>query len=88
MDDKENPQPRVIDIDQMYTDYEDKLNNKERAKMGPASLNLHEFEVNLRSLRITGGLFLIEFLEQPLQNIKTDEGALLRTRREIFMFSV
>ncbi|CAO1434353.1 unnamed protein product [Diamesa hyperborea] len=69
-------QPRVIDVDKMYTEYEDELNKIERAKM---SLKLYEFEVNLRSHRITGGILEIEYLEQPLQNVKTDEGALLRT---------
>lgn len=63
----------------MYTEYEDELNEIERKKMGPDSLNLSEFEVNLRSYRIAGGIILIEYIEQPLQNIKTDEGALLRT---------
>lgn len=47
--------------------------------MGPESLNLDEFEVNLRSHKITGGIFVIDYLEQPLQDVKTDEGALLRT---------
>ena len=69
-------QPRIIDVDKMYTEYEDELNKIERAKM---SLKLYEFEVNLRSHRITGGILEIEYLEQPLQNVKTDEGALLRT---------
>jgi hypothetical protein len=78
-EDKENPQPRVIDVDRMYTEYEDEMNEIERQKMGPDSLNLNEFEVNLRSHRITGGIILIEYLDQPLQNVKTDEGALLRT---------
>lgn len=69
-------QPRVIDVDKMYTEYEDELNKIERAKM---SLKLYEFEVNLRSHRITGGILEIEYLKQPLQNVKTDDGALLRT---------
>lgn len=82
---EEPNQPRVIDVDRMYTEYEDELNAIERAKMGPESLNLDEFEVNLRSHKITGGIFQIEYLEQPLQNVKTDEGALLRTCNSIFM---
>lgn len=83
---EEPNQPRVIDVDRMYTEYEDGLNAIERAKMGPESLNLDEFEVNLRSHRITGGIFQIEYLEQPLQDVKTDEGALLRTCNLILMF--
>jgi cancer susceptibility candidate protein 1 len=47
--------------------------------MGPESLNLGEFEVNLRRSKIVGGVFQIEYLEQPMQSMKTDEGALLRT---------
>lgn len=83
---EEPNQPRVIDVDRMYTEYEDELNSIERAKMGPESLNLDEFEVNLRSHKITGGIFQIDYLEQPLQNVKTDEGALLRTCNSILMF--
>lgn len=82
-DTDEANQPRVIDVDQMYTEYEDGLNAIERAKMGPESLNLNEFEVNLRSHRITGGVFRIDYVEQPLQDVKTDEGALLRTCNSI-----
>lgn len=80
---EEPNQPRVIDVDRMYTEYEDELNAIERAKMGPESLDLDEFEVNLRSHKITGGIFQIEYLEQPLQDVKTDEGALLRTCNSI-----
>jgi cancer susceptibility candidate protein 1 len=72
-------QPRQIDVDRMYTEYEDELTAIERQKMGPESLNLGEFEVNLRKNKIVGGVFQIEYLEQPLQDVKTDEGALLRT---------
>ena len=63
----------------MYTEYEDELNNLEKEKMGPTAMNLGEFEINLRSHRITGGIFLLEYLEQPLQNVKTSYGSLLRT---------
>lgn len=83
---EEPNQPRVIDVDRMYTEYEDELNAIERAKMGPESLNLDEFEVNLRSHKITGGIFQIEYLEQPLQDVKTDEGALLRTCNSIWIY--
>lgn len=84
-DSDEVNQPRVIDVDRMYTEYEDELNAIERAKMGPESLNLDEFEINLRSHRITGGIFQIDYVEQPLQDVKTDEGALLRTCNSILM---
>lgn len=80
---EEPNQPRVIDVDRMYTEYEDELNSIERTKMGAESLNLDEFEVNLRSHKITGGVFKIEYVEQPLQVFKTDEGALLRTCKKL-----
>lgn len=83
---EEQNQPRIIDVDRMYTEYEDELNSIERGKMGPESLNLDEFEVNLRSHKITGGIFQIEYFEQPLQDVKTDEGTLLRTCNSILMF--
>lgn len=84
-DSDEANQPRVIDVDRMYTEYEDELNAIERAKMGPESLSLDEFEVNLRSHRITGGICQIDYVEQPLQDVKTDEGALLRTCNSILI---
>ncbi|CRK91757.1 CLUMA_CG005391, isoform A [Clunio marinus] len=68
--------PRVIDVDKMYTEYEDELNAIERNKMGRDSLKLDEFEVNLRSHKITGGIFQIDYLEQPLQDVKFDEGVI------------
>lgn len=78
-------QPRQIDIDKMYTEYEDELNAIERQKMGPDALNLDEFEVNLRRYKIVGGVFQIEYLEQPLQDVKADTGALLRTCNYCFI---
>lgn len=86
-DSEEQNQPRVIDVDRMYTEYEDGLNATQREKMGPASLNLDEFEVNLRSHRITGGIFQIEYFEQPLQDVKSDECALLRSRNSILLLN-
>lgn len=83
-DDVEENKPRVIDVDRMYTEYEDKINAVEREKMGPSSLNLDEHEVNLRSHRICGGVFQIEYFEQPLQDVKSDAGALFRTCKSIF----
>lgn len=87
----ENPdtdpnQPRQIDVDQMYTEYEDELTAIEREKKGPDALGLGEFEVNLRRNKIVGGVYQIEFLEQPMQDAKADEGALLRTCIEIYYF--
>lgn len=79
--------PRQIDIDKMYTEYEDGLNAIERGRMGPEALCLGEFEVNLRRNKIVGGVFQIELLEQPLQDIKADEGALLRTCKKSFFIS-
>lgn len=77
-------QPRQIDVDKMYTEYEDELTAIERNKMGPNALGLGEFEVNLRRNKIVGGIYQIEYLEQPLQDAKADEGALLRTCKNLF----
>lgn len=82
-DENADDQPRQIDIDKMYTEYEDELNGIEREKMGPEGMALGEFEVNLRRNKIVGGVYQIEYLEQPLQDVKADEGALLRTCRKL-----
>lgn len=83
----EENKPRVIDVDRMYTEYEDKINAVEREKMGPSSLNLDEHEVNLRSHRITGGVYQIEYFEQPLQDVRSDAGALFRTCKSNLLLS-
>lgn len=72
-------QPRDLDVDKIFTDYEDEIRREERRKKGPESLNLKDTEVNLRCYRITGGVYHFDYVEQPQQHVKLGPKAYLRT---------
>lgn len=78
-DPEANVQPRDLDVDKIFTDYEDEIRREERRKKGPESLNLKETEVNLRSHRMTGGVYHFDYVEQPQQHVKLGPKAYLRT---------
>lgn len=63
-------QSRQIDVDKMYTEFEDELAAIESNKMGLNALGL--WKVNLRRNEIVVDIHQIE---QPLQDAKWDEGA-------------
>lgn len=71
--------PRELDVDKIFTDYEDELRKEERRKKGPESLKLGETEVNLRSHRMTGGVYYFDYVEQPKQQVKLGPKSYLRT---------
>ncbi|XP_055598788.1 uncharacterized protein LOC129748273 [Uranotaenia lowii] len=68
-----------IDIDKIYTEHADELMKKERSKKGTKSLTLFEHDVNMRSHRVIAGVYCIDYLEQPLQELKIGKKSLLRT---------
>ncbi|XP_055637670.1 dynein axonemal intermediate chain 7 isoform X2 [Toxorhynchites rutilus septentrionalis] len=68
-----------IDIDKIYTEHADELMKKERAKKGTKALTLFEHDVNMRSHRIIAGVYCIDYLEQPMQEVKIGKKSLLRT---------
>lgn len=69
----------IVDVDKLYTDYVNELTAKRRALQGPQSLCLNEFEINLRKYRIIGGVFCVEYFEQPQQDTKHSSNSYLRT---------
>jgi hypothetical protein len=75
---RSRPKPIVIDVDKIYNDYEDQLNAARRQKLGADSLNLKRYDINLRRHRITGGIYMIDYLEQPEQDVQIGKKALLR----------
>lgn len=68
-----------IDVDKIYTEHADELMKKERAKKGTKALNLFDNDVNMRSHRIIAGVYCIDYLEQPMQEVKIAKKSLLRT---------
>lgn len=75
----------VIDIDKVYTEFEEEqLALKKRLK-GPESMKLQKTEINLRSHRIVGGIYCIDYLEQPKQNVKICNSRAFLTTSRIFM---
>ncbi|XP_052871875.1 dynein axonemal intermediate chain 7-like [Anopheles cruzii] len=78
-DDDEQMMPQDIDVDKIYTEHADELMKKERSKKGPKTLNLSEYDVNMRSHRIVAGVYAIDYLEQPLQDIQIAKKTFLRT---------
>ncbi|XP_053696746.1 dynein axonemal intermediate chain 7 [Sabethes cyaneus] len=70
---------QFIDIDKIYTEHADELMKKERAKKGAKALSLFEHDVNMRSHRIIAGVYCIDYLEQPMQDVKIGKKSLLRT---------
>lgn len=76
---EESKEPGIIDIDKIYTEYEEELNKEIRQQKGPDGLNLKNFDINLRSHRIVAGIYCVEYLEQPHQDTKTNCRTFLRT---------
>lgn len=66
-------------MDKIYTEHADELMKKERTKKGAKTLNLSEYDVNMRSHRIVAGVYAIDYLEQPMQDVKIAKKTLLRT---------
>ncbi|XP_055842573.1 dynein axonemal intermediate chain 7 [Episyrphus balteatus] len=71
--------PREIDIDKIYNDYEDEQNKARRKDMGLNASELGEFDVNLRKYRIIGGVFVVDYLEQPQQDKRLNTTSFTRT---------
>lgn len=69
----------IVDVDKLYMDYIANLMKIDRKRKGPNALALKEFEINLRRYRIIGGVYCLEYCEQPEQNVKLSANAFLRT---------
>lgn len=69
----------IVDIDKLYMDYVKDIMKRDRLRNGPQALNLKEFEVNLRHYRIVGGVYCLDYFEQPEQSVKLSSRSYLRT---------
>lgn len=71
----------IVDVDQLYMDYVTELMQLNRQRKGGAALNLKEFEINLRQYRIVGGIYCLDYFEQPEQCVKLSSKSYLRTSK-------
>lgn len=69
----------IVDVDKLYMDYITDIMKKDRLRKGPQALNLKEFELNLRQYRIVGGIYCLDYFEQPEQSVKLTSKSYLRT---------
>lgn len=69
----------IVDVDKIYCEYVDEQIQLRRQKIGPKSLQLKEFEINLRRYRIISGVYRLEYLEQPEQDTQLQTNFFLRT---------
>lgn len=72
----------IVDVDKLYMDYISDIMKKDRLRKGRTALNLKEFEVNLRQYRIVGGVYCLEYFEQPEQSVKLSAKSYLRTSKQ------
>lgn len=68
-----------MDVDKLHNEYVEEKIRAHRRRIGVDSLQLKEFEVNLRRYRIINGVYALEYLEQPEQDIKLRSNYFLRT---------
>ncbi|XP_031634411.1 protein CASC1-like, partial [Contarinia nasturtii] len=84
----------IVDVDKLYMDYINDIIKKDRYRKGRDVLNLKEFEINLRQYRIVGGIYCLDYFEQPEQSVKLSAKSYLRTiggskslkRRQFFQY--
>lgn len=65
-----DPGSTYIDVDKVYAENEETQVMLRRKFKGPDALKLRPSEINLRNHRIVGGIYGIDYLEQPKQNVK------------------
>lgn len=66
----QDPASSYMDVDKMYGEFEESQMALRKKLKGPEVLKLGPSEINLRSHRIVGGIYAIDYLEQPKQNVK------------------
>lgn len=71
----------IIDVDKLYLDHVTELMKLDRRRRGAGALNLKEFEINLRQFRIVGGIYCLDYFEQPEQSVRLSAKSYLRTSK-------
>lgn len=73
----------IVDVDKLYMDYINDIIRKDRLRKGREALHLKEFEVNLRQYRVVGGIYCLDYFEQPEQSVKLSAKSYLRTSKRV-----
>lgn len=75
-------QSPIVDVDQLYIEYINDIIRNVREAQGVKSMQLKEFEINMRQFRIVGGIFCLDYFEQPEQCVKLASNMYLKTGNE------
>lgn len=67
-----------VDVEEEYLAYEDDIVLQEQMLMGPAYLPLNENDMNMRQYQISGGIFMIDLLQRPLQTEQINQQLFIR----------
>lgn len=67
-----------LDVEKLYTEIAERKTNARLQRLAPSAFQMKEFELNLRKYRVVGGIYSIEYFEQPQQNIKLSSNSFLR----------
>lgn len=78
----ESTQSPIVDVDQLYMAYTSDIIRNVRAAQSVKSMHLKEFEINMRQFRIIGGIFCLDYFEQPEQCVKLASNMFLKTGNE------
>lgn len=71
--------PPLHEVEKLYNEITEKKDQNKRKHLSPNVFKMIEFEMNLRKYRIVGGIYSIEYFDQPQQNVKLSPNAFLRT---------
>lgn len=72
-------QSPLVDVDKLFMEYIAELMRSVRQAQGRGALKLKEFEINMRQHRIVGGVFCLDYFEQPEQCVKLASNMYLKT---------
>lgn len=81
-DSYESTQTPIVDVDHLYMEYTNDIIRNVREAQCVKSMNLKEFEINMRQFRIIGGIFCLDYFEQPEQCVKLASNMYLKTGNE------
>lgn len=72
-------QSPLVDVDQLYMEHIANRMRAVRQAQGAGAMNRKEFEMNMRHFRIIGGIFCLDYFEQPEQCVKLASNMYLKT---------
>lgn len=85
-DDMPEQCPPLHEVEKLYTEITEKKIQDKLKRLAPNVFHLKEFEMNLRKYRVVGGIYSIEYFDQPQQDVKLSSNAFLTTSYKQFFF--